>query len=106
MVIGDATFGKPVGQYGFKFCDKVVAPVSFLLVNAEGRGDFFGGIPADCPAGDDIEHDLGSAAEASLGEALHFIRTGRCSAAAAFRAFRATEGVPRAEGWQSLLNAH
>jgi carboxyl-terminal processing protease len=46
-VIGDTTYGKPVGQYGFNFCDKVLAPVSFALVNAEGQGDFFGGIPPD-----------------------------------------------------------
>ena len=106
VVVGGTTYGKPVGQYGFDFCDKVVAPVAFALVNVEGQGDFFGGIPADCPAADDIERDLGSADEASLGEALHFIRTGRCSSTATLRAFRIAEPSPRAEGWQSLLNAH
>ena len=33
-VVGDTTFGKPVGQYGFDFCDKVFYPVSFLVTNA------------------------------------------------------------------------
>lgn len=106
VVIGDATYGKPVGQYGFTFCDKVMAPVAFALVNAEGRGDFFGGIPADCAAADDVEHDLGSAEEASLGEALHFIGTGRCRSAATLRAFRLSEPSPRADGWEVLVNAH
>jgi C-terminal peptidase prc len=105
-VIGDATFGKPVGQYGFEFCDKVVAPVAFALVNSEGQGDFFGGIPPDCAAPDDIEHDLGSAEEASLAEALQFVRTGRCSTAATFRTFRALPAaLSRPSGWESLVNA-
>ena len=104
-VIGDATYGKPVGQYGFTFCDKVVAPVAFKLVNSEGQGDFFGGIPPDCRAADDVEHDLGAADEGSLAEALHVIRTGSCSAAAS-RVLRAPGVSPRETGWQSLINAH
>jgi carboxyl-terminal processing protease len=107
VVIGDSTYGKPVGQYGFTFCDKVLAPVAFKLVNANGEGDFFGGIPPDCRAADDVEHDLGSAEEASLAEALTFVRTGACSAPQTARAERVAGPPPaRAVGWQSLLNAH
>ena len=29
VVVGDTTYGKPVGQYGFDFCDKVLYPVAF-----------------------------------------------------------------------------
>ena len=47
VVIGGTTFGKPVGQYGFSFCDKVLAPVSFSIVNADGQGDYFDGIAPD-----------------------------------------------------------
>src|SRR5919106_1316544 len=65
-VIGDRTYGKPVGQYGIDFCDKVLAPVAFSLVNADGQGDYFDGIAADCAAQDDIEHDLGAMDEGSL----------------------------------------
>jgi carboxyl-terminal processing protease len=107
VVIGDATYGKPVGQYGFTFCDKVFAPVAFALVNAEGNGDFFGGIAPDCRAADDVEHELGVADEASLGEALHYIGTGQCRAAATSRALRSTAPrQPRAQGWDALINAH
>ena len=106
VVIGDTTYGKPVGQYGFTFCDKVVAPVAFALVNAEGSGDFFGGIEPDCRAADDPEHDLGEAAEASLAEALHYVRTGRCTTTETLRARRAWSVPPRAIGWQSVINAH
>ena len=37
-VVGDTTYGKPVGQYGFDFCQKVLYPVAFLVTNAHGRG--------------------------------------------------------------------
>jgi C-terminal peptidase prc len=112
VVIGDTTYGKPVGQYGFDFCDKVLAPVSFSMVNADGQGDYFAGIAPTCLAADDIEHDLGAADEASLGEALFYIRTGNCSvrstAAAASRVLRSSAGpnLSGATGWQALVNAH
>ena len=106
-VIGDRTYGKPVGQYGINFCEKVLAPVAFALVNADGAGDYFDGIAADCTAADDIEHDLGAADEASLAEALHYITRGSCSTAAtANRALRARENIRREAGWQSLVNAY
>jgi C-terminal peptidase prc len=106
-VIGDATYGKPVGQYGFPFCDKVFAPVAFKLVNADGQGDYFGGIQPDCVAPDDAEHDLGSGEEASLREALTVIRTGSCSAPQppAAQSLRAARDSLRPIGWQSIVNA-
>jgi carboxyl-terminal processing protease len=77
--VGTPTFGKPVGQYGINFCDKVLYPVSFTLRNALGQGDYFGGIPADCPAEDDLNRQLTDPDEASLKEALHVMATGTCS---------------------------
>ena len=82
-VVGDTTYGKPVGQYGFEFCDKVLYPVAFLVTNARGQADFFGGIPADCAAADDLDRPLADSREASLAEALYFLRNGRCSGQAA-----------------------
>jgi len=108
--VGDATFGKPVGQYGFDFCDKVLFPVSFEVRNALGEGGFFDGLPADCAAADDLQRRLGDPREASLAEALHFLRTGSCSRRTAVasrsleklrRDTRATE--PR--GWEQVLHA-
>ena len=43
-IIGDTTYGKPVGQYGLRFCDKVLYPVAFSIKNANLEGDFFDGI--------------------------------------------------------------
>jgi carboxyl-terminal processing protease len=107
IVVGDRTYGKPVGQYQFTFCDKMLAPVSFTLRNANGEGDFFGGIPADCPVADDVEHQLGDASESSLREALTFAATGACSAVSPTvqRLLRVRRDL-RATGWQSIVNAY
>jgi C-terminal peptidase prc len=107
-IIGDATYGKPVGQYQLGFCDKILAPVSFSLRNANDEGDYFDGLAPTCLAGDDIEHELGDAEEASLKEAFHFIRHGACSSPATLtaRGLRAADLRFRATGWQSLVNAY
>ena len=109
-VVGDTTFGKPVGQYGFDFCEKVLYPVSFLVTNALGQADYFNGIPADCAAADDVDHPLADPGEASLAEALYVVRNGRCSGAAAAQAgvqARFRERVPEIprDGWRQTLNA-
>lgn len=106
VVVGDRTYGKPVGQYVLPFCDKVLAPVSFAMVNANGQGEYFDGLPVDCAASDDVSHELGDGSEASLKEALHLIRTGTCSAGAATAgAKRVRPPAQPAIGWASIVNA-
>jgi C-terminal peptidase prc len=109
-VVGERTFGKPVGQYGFDFCEKVVYPVAFVVANARGEADYYAGIPADCAAPDDLDHPLAAASEGSLAEALGVLRTGRCSgaAAASARLERLRRGgavLPPRDGWRQMLNA-
>jgi len=107
-IIGDTTYGKPVGQYVISFCDKVLVPVSFSLKNAAGFGDYFDGLPPTCQAPDDPTHDLGDAAEGSLAEALTYIRTGACSTTAGtLSAMRMARPTPRPtlDGFKLLLNS-
>ena len=111
-IVGDRTYGKPVGQYGFDFCDKTLFPVAFATRNANDEGDYFNGLPADCAAPDDIQHALGDTDEGSLAEALGFIRNGRCSAAAASQARAQAARRPplaaqphRGDGWKELVGA-
>lgn len=111
-LVGDATYGKPVGQYGFDFCTKTLFPVAFEARNALGEGDYYGGMPADCAAADDLDHELGDPGEASLDEALEFLRTGRCApaAGAAAQAHATREGLigrgqPK-DGWRQLVGAY
>ena len=81
IVIGDNSYGKPVGQYGFRICEKMLWPVSFSVQNARGQGDYFDGFVPDCRAADDIGHALGDARETSLATALTYVATGACPAA-------------------------
>jgi len=106
LIVGDRTYGKPVGQYQYDFCDKTLAPVSFTLRNARGEGDFFDGFAPDCAAADDIAHPLGDTLESSLREALTLIHTGACSAPAPLAPRSRVEPGRRAAGWQSLVNAY
>jgi carboxyl-terminal processing protease len=110
VVVGDTTYGKPVGQYGLPFCDKVLNPVSFVLKNALGEFDYFAGLPVTCPAADSLDRALGDPEESSLKEAFVYLRTGACTpppteptATAGLR--RARSAVPPADGWQLLLGA-
>lgn len=77
-IVGDTTGGKPVGSRHFDFCDKVAAPITFRLLNAEDQGDYYDGLPATCPAPDDLTRPLGDETEASLAAALHLLSTGEC----------------------------
>ncbi len=86
-IVGDNTFGKPVGQIGITFCDKVMRPVAFRMANADGDGDYFDGLPVDCPAPDDISTAIGADDDPNVVAAMSVLNTGACPAAAA-----ATEG--------------
>jgi carboxyl-terminal processing protease len=108
--VGDATYGKPVGQSGFVFCDKYLFPVTFSVRNSANQGDYFDGLPADCAAPDDVERDFGDPAEGSLAAALQFVATGSCSPAAAARALSGRTKLPPGvsaphseNGWRQLV---
>ena len=108
-IVGDRTYGKPVGQYMVPFCDKVLFPVSFTLRNADGQGDYFDGLQPDCRAADDVEHQIGDPLEGSLREALTVIATGQCSPAATespSASPRRVPAFPAETGWQELVGAH
>ncbi len=98
-VIGGTTGGKPVGSRHFEFCDKVLAPITFQVVNSEGFGDYFTGLPADCTVADDLMTPLGDPQESSLAAALTRLETGACPEAPA------ADGVEAAVGFSPGLAA-
>ena len=81
VLVGDTTFGKPVGQYGFDFCGNTLFPVAFETLNANFVGEYYDGLVVDCPAGDDLFSELGNVNESSLAEALNYLDSGSCSTA-------------------------
>lgn len=80
-VIGSPSFGKPVGQSGFDFCDNTqrLRAVTFKTVNVNGFGDYFSGLPVDCQADDDLQALLGDENEDSLSVALQYLQDGTCA---------------------------
>ena len=78
VLVGEQTFGKPVGSYGFPFCDKTLNPISFSLRNADDQGDYYDGLPVDCAADDQLSQPFGDPAEDSTAEALYYVENGTC----------------------------
>lgn len=109
QTVGATTYGKPVGQSGFQFCDKVLRPVTFETVNANGVGGYYNGIAPTCAATDDLSEPIGSQAEASVQEAVNLLSTGSCSAAspkmARELAWQKAVSPParQEDGWQVVL---
>ncbi len=81
-LVGGNTFGKPVGQFAFDRaqCDDRLRVVAFKTDNAAGQGEYFTGlasvVPVTCRAADDIFTQLGEPNEASIAQALAFLRGG------------------------------
>lgn len=78
VIVGDDTFGKPVGQVGLTFCENILRPTAFQTVNADGFGDFFDGLPVDCPAADDLNVAVGDPADPNIVASLSYFSTGAC----------------------------
>ncbi|MBF0433813.1 MAG: PDZ domain-containing protein [Magnetococcales bacterium] len=83
--IGTTTCGKPVGMDVVTFSDKVLAAISFTIVNANGEGDYYNGLTPVCTANDDLTHSLGDVAESSLSTALSYLANKTCPATATQR---------------------
>jgi hypothetical protein len=68
---------------GFEFCDKILRPTAFQTVNADGFGDYFDGLPANCPAIDDLSIAVGADADPNMVVAMGYLETGACPVPAA-----------------------
>ena len=81
-LVGQNTYGKPVGMYVFTYdsFDWAFVPISFKIVNANNEGDYYDGIPADIIASDGVSYPFGDLNEASLAAAMSFI-TGKATRA-------------------------
>lgn len=75
VLVGDKTYGKPVGMYTFTYLsfDWAFVPICFRFLNANDEGDYYDGIPADIEAGDGINFLFGDINEPSLAAAIGHI---------------------------------
>lgn len=81
LIVGDDTYGKPVGMYSFEsnVSDYVYVPITFKIINSTGYGEYYDGLTADAYADDDLTHDFGDVNESSLAEALYHVKNGSFS---------------------------
>ncbi len=95
QLVGSTTFGKPVGQEGFRYCDttKLLRPTTFETVNGLGNGDYFDGLPVDCEAEDDVTVPVGIQGDPSLDAALTLISTGACPVVGGLDANKAAQPI-------------
>jgi C-terminal processing protease CtpA/Prc len=82
-IVGDNTYGKPVGQVGIDFCEKILRPTSFKTTNANGDGDYFDGLPVNCAADDILEIPVGADNDPNIIAAVSISQTGACPAVVA-----------------------
>lgn len=87
VLIGDNTYGKPVGSFPLSFDSRTlvennveVVPITFAIDNANGRADYFDGFPANFTVQDDPARNWGDPNEARFRAALEYIRTGNVGA--------------------------
>lgn|GEM_PF-191162 len=69
-LVGQRTYGKPVGFFGIDVDKYTVYLASFLLRNADGWSDYFDGIPADIPVTGEPSAPIGDPRELYLATAL------------------------------------
>lgn len=87
VLVGETTYGKPVGMNSRDFCDQTIVPITFKYANSLDYGDFFLGMEADCAADDDIKHDFGDEREAELAVSLYYLSNGKCPSNADVKSF-------------------
>lgn len=87
VLIGDNTYGKPVGAFPLSGFYKVLetanvelVPITFAIANANGKAEYFSGLPVDFPVGDDPGRNWGDLEEKRLKAALEYVRTGTVGA--------------------------
>lgn len=83
VLIGDNTFGKPVGSFPLSRYNRTLAdndvelvPITFATANAEGKAEYFEGFPADFAVGDSPQFAWGDTRDSRLNAALQFILDG------------------------------
>jgi C-terminal processing protease CtpA/Prc len=85
-LIGDNTFGKPVGQIARDraSCDDRLRVLAFTTRNSANSDAYFNGlaeaVKASCRAADDVTQPLGNASEASIRQAIDYLAGKSCTA--------------------------
>ncbi len=83
-IVGEDTYGKPVGQLAFDLpgCEDRLRLMSFKTENALGQGDYYDGLAETlsfaCAAQDTLEQAMGEPSEGMAAAALYWLANGQC----------------------------
>jgi C-terminal processing protease CtpA/Prc len=87
VLIGDNTFGKPVGSFPLSSFNRNLSnnnvelvPITFAIANSEGKAEYFDGFPVNFAVGDDPARNWNDKEEKRLKAALEFIESGSVNA--------------------------
>ncbi|REG81512.1 S41 family peptidase [Algoriphagus antarcticus] len=82
-LVGDNTFGKPVGSFPLSSYNSILkdnnvelVPITFATANAEGKAEYFDGFPADFAVGDTPQFNWGDQNDLRLAAALNVVENG------------------------------
>jgi carboxyl-terminal processing protease len=78
ITVGGTTCGKPFGTRSNAYCGKVINALEVNLLNAANAGGYYDGMPASCPASENITQRLGEPGENLLSAALYHIDNQQC----------------------------
>jgi len=86
ILIGDNTYGKPVGAFPLSGYNRTLkastielVPITFATANAEGKAEYFDGFPADYAIGDSPQFNWGDSEDIRLAAALKIAENGTLS---------------------------
>jgi hypothetical protein len=96
ITVGSATYGKPVGMYGFQFHEWMMLPVTVKTVNADGYGDYYQGLPVDATTGEGLDKPWGDTFDPALRTILLFIKNGSFSTV--------SMETPKSSSWNEKLS--
>jgi carboxyl-terminal processing protease len=103
-LVGDDTYGKPVGMYTFTSESPTFkwafVPICFKILNANGEGDYYDGLPVDIEATDGINIPFGEITEPSLNAAISYLEGSKIHSSV-----REKVHYPKLKGLQSEIGA-
>jgi C-terminal processing protease CtpA/Prc len=91
FIIGDDTYGKPVGSVAHRYKDSTLVPITFKYSNRLDEGDFYDGLTADSYVEEDITIPFGDPDEKLLKEVLYYIENGTFTGAVKKKAAKGRE---------------
>jgi carboxyl-terminal processing protease len=75
-IVGNTTYGKPVGFFPIAVDEWYIFPVSFKTTNSNGEGNYFNGLTVNNRIADGLDKDWGDVTESCLASVIKKISSG------------------------------